>query len=351
MKAVLGLEDGTCVEGEGFGVEGECAGELVFCTSMTGYMEALTDPSYHGQILMFTYPLVGNYGVDHHVFQSTGMRALGCVVREVCREPSCGLPITRYFQENGHIGITGVDTRSLTIRIREHGTMRAVVMCGDVSAEEAVEKARKVPDICSLDLIPDVSCREPFRIPGKGKRIAVLDLGIKNAMLKSLHARGTDLYLFPFDATPDQVAAVKPQAIFVSNGPGDPVRATATIRTVREFLGEIPVFGICFGNQIIGLAVGGKTHKMKFGHRGSNQPVRDAAGNIYITTQNHGFVVDADSLPEGCRVSYTNVNDGTLEGFEDPYLNAACVQFHPEAYAGPRDTEITFFDEIVRRIP
>jgi len=351
MKAVLGLEDGDSVIGEGFGVEGSTAGELVFCTTMTGYMETLTDPSYNGQILMFTYPLIGNYGVDEQNFQSGGVKALGCVVREICTAPSGGPPLDRYFERNGLFGISGIDTRRLTIKCREMGTMRAALIVGDDDREHAVECARNVPLITEVDLIAAVSCSEPYRIPGTGKRIAVLDLGIKRNMLVSMSNRDADLFVFPHDTPHDIVASCRPDALFISNGPGDPKRAKASVECVREFIGEIPIFGICFGNQITALALGGDTYKLKFGHRGTNQPVRYHDGSIFITTQNHGFCVDGESLPEGCAVSYRNVNDGTLEGFENRDLSISCVQFHPEAHGGPFDTEEHYFDAMFRRIP
>src|SRR5512136_310603 len=351
MKAVLGLEDGDSVVGEGFGVEGSCAGELVFCTTMTGYMEALTDPSYHGQILMFTYPLIGNYGVDKGNFQSEGVKALGCVVREICRVPSGGPPLDRYFEEQGLLGITGVDTRRLTIKCREMGTMRAALVVGDDRRVYPVDCAKKVPLITEVDLVAAVSGREPHHMPGTGKRIAVLDLAVKRNMLISMMKRGADLHVFPYDTPHDVIQGCRPDALFISNGPGDPKRVTAAVECVRDFIGEIPIFGICFGNQITALALGGDTYKLKFGHRGVNQPVRFHDGSIFITTQNHGFCVDRESLPEGCTVSYTNVNDGTLEGFENRDLSISCVQFHPEAHGGPFDTEAHYFDTMFRRIP
>jgi carbamoyl-phosphate synthase small subunit len=351
MKAVLGLEDGDSVVGEGFGVEGSCAGELVFCTTMTGYMEALTDPSYNGQILMFTYPLIGNYGVDEKNFQSKGVKALGCVVRELCRVPSGGPALGPYFERNGLLGITGIDTRRLTIKCREKGTMRAALIVGDDSRAEAVDRALKVPLITEMDLVGEMSCKQPYHIPGPGKRIAVLDLGIKKNMLVSLGRRGADIHVFPHDTPHDVMKSCRPDALFISNGPGDPKRAVAPVECVREFIGEIPIFGICFGNQIAALALGGDTFKLKFGHRGTNQPVRFRDASIYITTQNHGFCVDGGTLPEGCTVSYTNVNDGTVEGFENRDLGIHCVQFHPEAHGGPWDTEEHYFDEMFRRIP
>ena len=300
MKAVLGLEDGDSVIGEGFGVEGSCAGELVFCTTMTGYMEALTDPSYNGQILMFTYPLIGNYGVDEENFQSDGVKALGCVVREICRAPSGGSPLDRFFERNGLLGITGVDTRRLTIKCREMGTMRAALILGDDSREHAVECARNVPLITDVDLIAAVSCREPYRIPGPGKRVAVLDLGIKRNQLVSMSNRGLTSMSSPTTPRTTSWRPAGPMPSSSATGPGTPRGPSHPIECVRSFIGEIPIFGICFGNQITGLALGADTYKLKFGHRGTNQPVRYADGSIYITTQNHGFVVDGETLPEGC---------------------------------------------------
>lgn len=351
MKAVLGLEDGTFVIGEGFGAEGSCSGELVFSTQMTGYMEALTDPSYAGQILMFTYPLIGNYGVDFPNFQSPSVHALGCVSREICQAPSGDTRIRDYFEQNGLFGITGVDTRMLTIKTRQKGTLRAALITGSDDGEYAVECARKVPPISKIDLLPWVSCKEPFRIEGTGKRIAVLDLGIKKNIAVSLRKRGADLYLFPYNARPDEIETCRPEALFITNGPGDPVRAKEAIATVRHYIGELPIFGICMGNQIAALALGGETYKMKFGHRGSNQPVRHQDGSIYITTQNHGFTVDGDTLPEDCDILYTNVNDNTVEGFISEDLTLITVQFHPEAHGGPLDTESPIFDQMYRRIP
>jgi len=350
MKAVLGLEDGMYVAGEGFGVEGECTGELVFSTQMTGYMEALTDPSYYGQILLFTYPMIGNYGVDLENFQAPAVRAMGTVVREVCPSPSTGIPMARYFEENGLLGIAGVDTRMLTIKTRVEGTLRAALITGDDSGEYAIECAKNQPPISDKDLIPSVSCRAPYHVEGKGARIAVLDLGLKKNMVVSLRKRDADVYVFPHDTTASQVKGCSPDALFLSNGPGDPVHARAAIACVRELAGVLPIYGICMGNQVCGLALGAETYKMKFGHRGTNQPVRYRDGRIFITTQNHGFAVAADTLPEGSSMSYANVNDGTLEGFDDAELRITCVQFHPEAHGGPKDTESHFFDEMFRRL-
>ena len=350
MKAVLGLEDGQFIVGEGFGVEGECAGELVFNTQMTGYMESLTDPSYFGQILMFTFPLIGDYGVDSPNFQNRRVCALGCITKEICEKPDAKPSIRSFFEENGLFGMAGVDTRALTIKLRVHGTMRAALVVGSEDGEYAVRLARSTPTICDIDPIPEVSCKEPYRICGSGKKIAVIDLGIKKNMLTSLSDRGGDLYVYPHNVTSDQILAGKPDSLFVSNGPGDPKQATHAIKCIKDLLGQIPVFGICMGNQVSALAVGGDTYKLKFGHRGANQPVRYKDGRIFITTQNHGFCVDADSLPEGCEITYLNVNDCTVEGFENRDLGLTTVQFHPEAHGGPRDTEAHFFNALFRRI-
>jgi len=350
MKAVLGFEDGEFVTGEGFGTEGECAGELVFNTQMTGYMESLTDPSYFGQILMFTFPLIGNYGVDPQNFQNPRVCALGCITKEICEKPEHLPSLRTFFEENHLLGMTGVDTRALTIKARVHGTMRAALVVGSDDGAYAVALAKKTPTICDIVPIPEVSCKEPYHIPGTGKKIAVIDLGIKKNMLTSLSKRNGDLYVFPHNATAAQVMACRPDALFVSNGPGDPKQAPDAIRCVKELLGKLPVFGICMGNQVSALALGGDTYKLKFGHRGANQPVRFKDGRIFITTQNHGFAVDANSLPEGCKVTYTNVNDGTVEGFENEDLMLTTVQFHPEAHGGPRDTEAHFFDALFGRL-
>jgi carbamoyl-phosphate synthase small subunit len=350
MKAVLGLEDGQYVVGEGFGVEGEVSGELVFNTQMTGYMESLTDPSYFGQILMFTFPLIGNYGVDTQNFQNPNVCALGCITKEICEKPDTSPSIRTFFEEHELHGLTGIDTRALTIKTRVYGTMRAALVVGSEDGEYAVQLAKKAPDISDITPIPQVSCKKSYHIKGKGKRIAIIDLGIKRNMITSLSRRGGDLHVFPHDATPDKILACKPDALFISNGPGDPKQAKAAIACVKYLVGQLPVFGICMGTQISALAVGGDTYKLKFGHRGANQPVRYTDGRIFITTQNHGFAVDAESLPDGCKVSYTNVNDGTVEGFENEDLELTTVQFHPEAFGGPRDTEMHFFDSLFRRI-
>jgi carbamoyl-phosphate synthase small subunit len=361
MKAVLGLEDGTVISGTGFGVEGTACGELVFTTQFTGYEESLTDPSYKGQILMFTYPLIGNYGVSGERFQSDNIHAEGLVVREACKDPyhyKSTRCIHKFLEDEGKPGIEGVDSRMLTIRTRERGTMRAALITGNDDGEEAVSVARNFPQITDEELISLVTCREPRFIPGsngawKGssrhKHAVIVDLGIKRNIINNLHKRGIDLTIVPATTKITEIASYEPDLLIVSNGPGDPEKAIEAINAVKAFAGTIPVCGICFGHQIISLAMGARTYKLKFGHRGGNQPVKDLVENkVFITSQNHGYAVDADSLDgTGLYESYINTNDKTVEGVSHKDLDIFSVQFHPEAQAGPMDTEEKFFSKVV----
>ncbi|HIE32227.1 MAG TPA: glutamine-hydrolyzing carbamoyl-phosphate synthase small subunit [Methanosarcinales archaeon] len=355
MNAMIGLEDGTILRGTGFGCECEVSGELVFTTQFTGYEEALTDPSYKGQILMFAYSLIGNYGVNPDAFQSEGMKAEGLVVREACDHPSHHLhkeSIHEFLQSEGKPGISGIDTRYLTIKTREHGTLRAALITdgSDIDGGYAVELARGQPDISEVDLISQVTCKRPYHIKGNGKRIAVIDLGIKQNILESLKRRNFDISVLPATAAVSEVMSMNPDILFLSNGPGDPEQAKNAIKVVSELAGTLPIAGICLGQQVIALALGCETYKLKFGHRGANQPVKDLQnGKVYITSQNHGFSVDKDSI-EGTGIAITeiNTNDGTIEGIEHSNFDIVCTQYHPEAHPGPRDTEIRFFDRIAR---
>ena len=356
MIGVLGLEDGTRLQGTGFGAPGTIAGELVFTTIMSGYEEALTDPSYHGQMLMFTYPLQGNYGISGDNLQSDHMWPKAAVCREVWDRPThyrSGRTLSRFLEDEGKPGICGLDTRMLTIIVRKLGCMRAAVAVGekeDVDGVDVVEMARSQPDISAQDLLGDVTCQAPYRIPGKGPRIAVLDLGIKRNILKSLTARHFDVVVLPAHSSVSDIEAIEPDALFVSNGPGDPERAYESIDAVKHYSGQIPVFGICLGHQIISLALGARCFKLKFGHHGGNQPVKDlASGIVYITSQNHNFAVVPDSV-KGTDIELTqfNANDGTVEGIKSDYLNMLAVQYHPEAHPGPLCTEDPFFSSVHR---
>jgi len=357
MKAVLGLEDGTFYIGEGLGAKGIVHGELVFTTQYTGYEEALTDPSYKGQILMFTYPLIGNYGISGENFQSAGMQAEGLVVREACDHPShhrSKRSIYEFLEDEGKSGIMGIDTRSLTIKTREHGTMKAAIITGDDNGEEAVRLAREQPDIGTLDLIGKVSCKEPYQVKGNwdGANIVLMDFGAKRNIIKSLNNRGVNVTVVPADTGSKDIMEFNPEAILLSNGPGDPQQAVNGISVVKELAGELPIFGICLGHQIISLALGAQTYKMKFGHRGANQPVKDMKkGIVHITSQNHGYAVDPNSINEKeITITQFNTNDGTVEGLEHKYLDIMCVQYHPEANPGPLDTEKLFFDNVVEKM-
>ena len=358
MIGVLGLEDGTRVEGVGFGASGVVSGELVFVTVMSGYEEALTDPSYRGQILMFTYPLMGNYGVSGDNFQSDRVRTTAMVCREVWDRPlhpRSTRTISRFLEDEGVPGVSGIDTRMLTIKIRSQGAMRAALAVGekdDLSREDVVSLARDQPEISSLDLISAVSCRQPYRIPGKGPKVVMIDLGIKRGILDSMACRGFDIVVVPSHTRPSQIEGYEPDALFISNGPGDPRQATAAIEAVKHFAGERLVYGICLGLQVICLALGAETYKLKFGHHGGNQPVKDlATGVVRITSQNHNFALGPESAEgTGIEITQVNANDGTVEGIRNDYLGMEAVQYHPEASPGPLCTRERFFASVAKEI-
>jgi carbamoyl-phosphate synthase small subunit len=355
---MLVLADGTTFRGRAFGADGERTGEVVFNTSLSGYQEIATDPSYAGQIVCLTYPLIGNYGVNLDDPEHDRPWIEGLVVREL--SPSVSNyrstdDLDAYLRAAGVVGIDGVDTRRLVRRLRIDGAVNGVVSSVDLDERSLLEKARAARDMNGLDLVKDVTCASgcdwtegypadlapgpSMAAGGKRHRVVAVDYGMKHNILRSLVAAGFDPHVVPATETAKAILERKPAGVFLSNGPGDPAAVTYAIRTIRELLGKVPVFGICLGHQLMALAAGAKTYKLKFGHRGGNQPVQDLdTGKVEITSQNHGFAVDVPSLEHsGFRATHTNLNDGTNEGIASEARQAFAVQYHPEAAPGPHD--------------
>ncbi len=354
MKAALALEDGTYVEGRAFGAERDAEGEIVFCTAMTGYVEALTDPSYKGQILMMTYPLIGNYGVCREDFESDRVQVEAFVVRELCKKPSnyrSEMSVDELLKMYDVPGIEGVDTRMLTKRIRIYGTMKAALAVGDVDKEELIRKAKEQPSISEKDLVDKVCVKKPKRFDVNGKyEVVLIDCGVKMSIVRQLLKRKVNVTLVPFNYSAKQILDFDPDGVFISNGPGDPERVKPTIETIRKLVGKLPLAGICLGHQLTALALGAKTFKLKFGHHGANQPVKDfETGRVFISSQNHNFAVDEKTLPKGLEVTQINLNDYTVEGLRHKELPLITVQYHPEASPGPHDTYF-FFDRYVEML-
>ncbi len=365
-RAILALADGRIFEGRSFGSEGETTGEVVFNTSMAGYQEVLTDPSYKGQIVTMTCPLIGNYGVNDEDIESPRPVVEGFIVKEACRFPSnwrSRKGIDQYLRDNGIVGIEGIDTRALTVHIRKHGAQQGVISTEDSDRNSLVEKARSFPGLVGRDLVKQVTCCESYKWNeggwslgvgykkqaeescGKVSRFRVVayDYGIKRNILRLLVDAGCDVTVVPGNTSYETVLDLDPDGIFLSNGPGDPEGVGYAIKNIMGLVGKRPVFGICLGHQFLALALGGRTYKLKFGHRGGNQPVMDlTTRRVEITTQNHGFAVDIDSICGDMELTHINLNDNTVEGMRHKSLPVFSVQYHPESSPGPHDSRYLF---------
>ncbi len=349
-RATLVLEDGAVFEGWSFAGDGEVAGEVVFTTSMVGYQETITDPSYRGQIVLFTYPLIGNYGVIPGDEESRDVQAAAVLVREYTPYHSnwaSESSLAATLDEAGVLGVEGLDTRALTRHLRDRGAMRGVISTLERDPNILRERANAHPSMVGLDLASTGSdLTEPTFMPAMGEercRVAALDYGVKGSIYKELRSRGASVIALPASTNADEILATNPDGVFLSNGPGDPAALKEAVETLRPLLGEVPVFGICLGHQLLGLALGGETYKMPFGHHGANHPVRNlGTGRIEITSQNHGFSVSEESLPSGVEMTHRNLYDGTVEGLSAPDVGAWSVQYHPESSPGPRDSGYLF---------
>ena len=369
MNAVLALEDGTWFRGAAAGAEGSARGEVVFNTSMTGYQEVLTDPSYSGQIVTMTCPQIGNYGVAAADVESARPQVAGFVVRDASPVASnwrADATLRSFLVEHGVVAIAGIDTRALTRLLRTAGVMRGVIATGAADPEALIAEARNVPAIEGSDLVRRVTCAEPieweppaddppaaFRVEpirrsGRPLRIAAYDLGMKRNILRRFAAYGCRVTVFPAHTPAETLLAAEPDGVFLSNGPGDPAPLDYAVTNARALIdADLPVFGICLGHQVLGLAMGARTYKLKFGHRGANHPVKNlATGQVEITSQNHGFAVERESAPSDVAVTHVNLYDGTVEGLRHARRPVFCVQYHPEASPGPHDADYLFSEFI-----
>ena len=341
MLARLILENGMIFEGKAFGYVKDTVGEVVFNTGMTGYQEVLTDPSYYGQIVTMTYPLIGNYGINLEDVESTCPKVKGFIVREACELPNnwrCELTLDAYLKDNKIMGLEGIDTRSLTKVLRNHGTMKGIITTKSIDEEEA---RNLIKGFSNKEAVNSVTTEEIYTIEGNGPHVAVMDFGIKENILRSFKKRGCKLTVLPAETSYETILELDPDLVFLSNGPGDPEDLDIVIKNIKELIGKKPIAGICLGHQLLALTLGGKTGRLKFGHRGANHPVKDLEENkIFITSQNHGYVVT--EMPEGVKKTHINVNDNTVEGMRHETLPIFSVQFHPEACPGPQENHYLF---------
>lgn len=341
MKAKLILENGMIFEGKSFGYLGESVGEVVFTTGMTGYQEVLTDPSYHGQIVTMTYPLIGNYGINLDDMESNKPQVKGFIVREKCNIPNnfrCEMNLDDYLKQNKIVGIEGIDTRALTKILRNNGTMKGIIT---LDHSQLSEVKKEIEAFSNKNAVSNVTTDKIYEIDGEGKHVAIIDYGIKNNILNCFKKRGCKITVFPSNVTAEEVLNINPDLVFLSNGPGDPEDLETEIENIKKIIGKKPIVGICLGHQLLALSLGGSTTKLKFGHRGCNHPVKDLeTGRVHITSQNHGYVVN--EVPEDVEITHVNINDGTVEGLKHKTMPVYSVQFHPEASAGPKDSEYIF---------
>lgn len=341
MRGKLILQDGTIFEGKAFGYLKDSVGEVVFNTSMTGYGEVLTDPSYYGQIVTMTYPLIGNYGINLEDVESKGIYVKGFIVREKSNTPNnfrCEMDLDTYLSQNKIIGLEGIDTRALTKILRNNGTMKGIITLEGASIEDVQSK---LDAFSNTTAVKTVTRKEVEHIAGQGTKVAVMDFGVKQNILRSFMDRGCDITVFPATSKSEEILAINPDLIFLSNGPGDPEDLDDVIENIKELVGKKPIAGICLGHQLLALTLGGKTAKLKFGHRGGNHPVKDLEQNkVFITSQNHGYYVS--EIPENMVVTHVNLNDNTVEGMKHTELPIYSVQYHPEACPGPKDNDYIF---------
>jgi len=348
--AILVLEDGRCFRGRSFGVEGETFGEVVFNTSMTGYQEILTDPSYAGQIVCMTYPLIGNYGVNSQDFESRKPWVEGFIVREVSHFVShwrATETLDSYLKRYNIVGIEHIDTRALVRHIRDKGAMRAAISTIDLNESSLLEKVKQSPEMLNRELASFVTTEEAYEFPAQGEErfhVVAYDFGVKTNSLRELSKRGCRITVVPLKTTAEEVLQINPDGIFLSNGPGDPASMKMVFPEIKKLIEtKKPIFGICLGHQIIGQIFGGKTYKLKFGHRGANQPIMDlTTGKVEIASHNHGFAVDSESLPEEIEITHINLNDKTVAGLRHKFLPIFSVQYHPESSPGPHDSKYLF---------